>query len=159
MEIQGFNNYYIYSDGTIYNMKSDIIKKPTLNTGGYYQVDLWNKGIHKKFLVHRLIALYYISNPENKPEVDHIDNDRTNNHIDNLRWVTKSENNQNRGMGKNNTSGIQNISYIQTRNRYVFQKNIDNKIHCKYFKTLEEAIKYKNDYLADLTSAPVEATA
>ena len=45
--------------------------------------------------VHRLVALAFIPNPENKPEVDHIDTDRANNFVDNLRWVTESENSLN----------------------------------------------------------------
>ena len=71
-----------------------IILKPereltyTLNIRGYYSV-----GIMKKtFMVHRLVAKAFIPNPENKPQVNHIDGDKLNNHYNNLEWCTAQEN-------------------------------------------------------------------
>ena len=47
------------------------------------------------FFIHRAVAELYIPNPDNKPDIDHIDTDRTNNNVYNLRWVTQAENNRN----------------------------------------------------------------
>lgn len=61
-------------------------------TSGYLGVICSVNGVTSYPLVHRLVALAFIPNPENKPQVDHIDGDRTNNRPDNLRWVTNREN-------------------------------------------------------------------
>ena len=95
--------------------------------------------------MHRLIAEHFIPNPENKQQVDHINRDRTDNRIENLRWVTQCENQQNKGIQKNNTSGIKNISFNKN-GLYVYNKMINKKKVCKYFKTLEEAIEYKKEF-------------
>ena len=65
---------------------------PYANRHGYIYLRLWKVGREKNYLVHRLVALTFIPNPENKPEVNHIDSNRANNNVNNLEWVTKSEN-------------------------------------------------------------------
>lgn len=60
-----------------------------LHTTGYWRINLGRKN---RYYVHRLVAAAHIPNPQNKPYVDHIDGDRTNNHVSNLRWVTGKEN-------------------------------------------------------------------
>lgn len=62
------------------------------NNHGYYQSRLSNNRKSTVHRVHRVVAMAFHDNPENKPCVDHIDGDRTNNHADNLRWVTHTEN-------------------------------------------------------------------
>ena len=68
------------------------ILTPHINKQGYLCVDLWKDGKGKKFLVSRLVAITFLPNPLNKPQVDHIDTHRFNNHVSNLRWATGSEN-------------------------------------------------------------------
>ena len=58
----------------------------------YLFVCLYKNGKGKQFYVHQLVARAFIPNPENKPCVDHIDNNKDNNHVENLRWVTHLEN-------------------------------------------------------------------
>tara|TARA_R110000772_G_scaffold257304_1_gene374041 strand:+ start:103 stop:573 length:471 start_codon:yes stop_codon:yes gene_type:complete len=149
MEIEGYENYLIYEDGKVQNKKTKRYLKQSENGPGYLQVNLYNNKskIHK---IHRLIALYYIPNPDNKICVDHINRNRTDNRLDNLRWATHSENNQNRGVSKNNKSGIKCICYCKTHNRYVYRKGIKGLIQHKTFKTLEEAIEYKEEYESTL---------
>lgn len=62
------------------------------NNGGYFRVTFTVKRKRTNHLVHRLVADAFIPNPENKEAVNHIDGCKTNNHVDNLEWVTKSEN-------------------------------------------------------------------
>jgi hypothetical protein len=70
---------------------NQIIKKPFLAKNGYYVIELRTNKI-KKFLVHRLVAKHFIPNPDNKPEVNHINLDTKCNETWNLEWVTKKEN-------------------------------------------------------------------
>ncbi|MBR0260777.1 MAG: NUMOD4 motif-containing HNH endonuclease [Selenomonadaceae bacterium] len=67
------------------------IMKPFLQ-GDYLYVDLCKDGVQKTFQINRIVAENFISNPENKPEVNHIDGNKLNNFVGNLEWVTHSEN-------------------------------------------------------------------
>lgn len=69
------------------------ILKQYKNKFGYMRVYLTKNSIKKMYAVHRLVAIAFIDNPENKPCVNHIDNNRENNHLDNLEWCTYKENN------------------------------------------------------------------
>jgi len=146
MEINGFENYLIYPSGKVYSKVSKRYLKPTLGNRGYFNVNLYKDGKEKKHQIHRLLALHFIENPDNKAFVDHIDQNKTNNKLNNLRWATDSENGQNRTFQKNNKVGIKNISYHKTYNIYVYKKTLRGLIHQKRFKTLEEAIEYKKNY-------------
>lgn len=91
--IEGFENYLIGDNGTVYS----IIKRKPLKTHdvqGYEQVQLvTSKGV-KEMLVHRLVALAFVPKEADKDFVDHIDGNRKNNNYTNLRWCTQAENNQ-----------------------------------------------------------------
>ena len=89
-DIKDFN-YQVSNIGRVRNSKGLIIK-PHINKGGYIELHLGKDGKHFNKKVHRLVAEAFIPNPWNKPCVDHIDTDRTNNSISNLRWTTHSEN-------------------------------------------------------------------
>jgi len=87
-DIKDYEGYKITKDGRVWSDKSNIWK-PTSICNGYKYYTLSN---NKKMAVHRLVALTFIPNPENKPYVNHIDCDKTNNNIENLEWVTQKEN-------------------------------------------------------------------
>jgi hypothetical protein len=89
-KIEGFGNYSVSSEGRVKNDK--IFLKLSYNKRGYSQVVLWNENKNKIQTIHRLVAQAFIPNPDNKPEVNHIDYNKTNNHVSNLEWATKKEN-------------------------------------------------------------------
>ena len=148
MEIRGFNNYLIYPDGKVLNKTTNKYKKHTRNTNGYYQVCLSNEGHTKNLSVHRLIALHHIPNPDNKPCVDHIDRNKLNNNINNLRWATHLENQQNLGKYKTNKSGHKNIHYLKSRKTWIYQYRVMGKvIYRKKCKCKITLLTYKFCYL------------
>ena len=71
------------------------ILKKKLGKNGYLSIQLWKEGKGKWFMVHRLIAIAFIPNPQNKPYIDHINTIRNDNRIENLRWATREENDHN----------------------------------------------------------------
>jgi hypothetical protein len=150
MEIEGYSNYLIYPDGRVQNKKTGIFKKTSIGKRGYETVSLYKNNKEKTFTIHRLIAQYYIPNPNPNEykQVDHKDEDKTNNEISNLRWCNQSQNCQNRSARKDNKLGIKNITACG--NSYVFEKKYRGNRHTKCFKTLEEAIEYKEHFLKDL---------
>ena len=90
--IENFENYSVSTFGRIRNNNSNKFLK-LQNKGGYLNIFLINNQIRKSFKVHRIVALTFIENPENKPEVNHKDKNKHNNHILNLEWNTRQENN------------------------------------------------------------------
>lgn len=91
-QIKEFPNYCISKDGVVCNTKRNKQIKPQKDRYGYIFVQLWENAKNKKFKVHRLIAIYYIENPYNKSQVNHINGIKDDNRIENLEWVTSSEN-------------------------------------------------------------------
>lgn len=71
---------------------TDIILSPGMGGSGYYFVYLCKNGTNKMFMIHRLVAINFLDNPENKREVNHINGIKTDNRLENLEWVTPSEN-------------------------------------------------------------------
>lgn len=99
-DILGFEGLYqINRQGEIWSCSQRKIMKPQLERG-YFWLKLRKDKINYKGRIHRLLALQYIPNPENKPEVDHIDRNRSNNDLSNLRWATHHENANNIAEGK-----------------------------------------------------------
>lgn len=92
-EIINFPNYLITKEGKVISKKSGNERKLDMNKRlGYFQIDLWKENKRSKFYIHRLVAQAFIPNPSNLREVNHIDSDRSNNHVSNLEWVTSSDN-------------------------------------------------------------------
>jgi len=124
----------------VYNIKKNTYRKNILNNYGYYQVNLNNK----TYCIHKLV--YQIYNPNEDLEgydIDHIDRDKLNNKIENLRKATKSDNLSNRIAQKNNTTGYKNISKT-VNNKYFFKLQKNKITYTKTFTNLEEAITYRD---------------
>ena len=89
--IEGYN-YQVSSNGRIRNKSTKAIKKTFINDRGYTVVSLYKDKRLKTFRVHRLVAQAFIPNKNNLPEVNHRDEDKTNNVITNLEWCTREYN-------------------------------------------------------------------
>lgn len=89
--IDGHPKYQVSDQGRIKNIESGEILVFNQHPNGYLQKSLDGKN----YLIHRLVAKYFVPNPDNKPCVDHIDGNKKSNIANNLRWVTIGENNSN----------------------------------------------------------------
>lgn len=88
MKITGYENYEVRPNGEVINTKTGKVLKPFKNTRGYLQVKLYNHNGYKYYYVHRLVAQAFIPNPENLPQVNHKDENTSNNNVENLEWCT-----------------------------------------------------------------------
>lgn len=104
-DIKGYEGLYqISNTGKVKSLErymnnrkcEEIIKVPSLTNKGYYRLPLCKYGKIKYYYIHRLVAEAFINNFENKPTVDHIDRNKSNNCVSNLRWATYKEQIQNR---------------------------------------------------------------
>ena len=140
--IDGYDNYSISNFGNVKNNKTNRILKHSNHRQGYKEIHLCKNGNVKSFKVHRLVGMAFLENPDNKPMIDHIDENKSNNNVKNLRWATNQDNQFNLGISKNNTSGYKGISYNKKLNKYKARICI-NRISqfLGYFETAEEASK------------------
>lgn len=94
--IPGYENYLVDPDGNVYSKKTHKILKGTEHNGKqpYFYVSLRKNGKTKKIFIHRLVAMTFLDNPNDKEQVNHIDGDVQNNVVCNLEWCTNAENTQ-----------------------------------------------------------------
>jgi hypothetical protein len=95
--VAGFDNYEVSNTGLIRNRSTGDELRQRTDRAGYYRVNLHRDGMQKTKRIHKLVAAAFLGDPEGDREVDHIDRNRSNNNIENLRYVSKSENGKNRG--------------------------------------------------------------
>jgi len=94
-DVDGYENYYrVSNNGKVLSVikSKHIILKQRVTKYGYCAVNIRNEQNKRNVSVHRIVAIAFIPNPENKREVNHKDGIKTNNSIENLEWVTRSEN-------------------------------------------------------------------
>lgn len=93
-QYKDFTNYFIYSDGRIFSKKNNIFLKPIDNGNGYKCITLCNNGKYYRQYIHRIVAETFIENHLNKLKVNHKNGIKSDNRVENLEWVTDSENMQ-----------------------------------------------------------------
>ena len=111
-------------------------------------MDLYKDTICKVYLVHRLVALAFIPNPDNKPEVDHINKNRIDNRIENLRWVTSKENKETAIKHRQGSPpGETGQKFISLTSQNTYKLTIQALGVQKRFKTLDEAVRGRDEFL------------
>lgn len=178
-EIPGFEGHYeVSSMGTVRSIgrvvpnsekgvrfsKAKTLRSSPTTRSDYLYVKLWKHNKMYQMSVHRAVALAFIPNPENKPQVNHIDGNKLNNHVNNLEWVTVSENHKHAfrvglksgeahgkkmvGTKFNAVSKYHNVSYDYTRQRWSASiKSKGKPLFQKRFKLEVDAAKYVNEMI------------
>lgn len=131
---------YCVGGGMVKSNQQQRILSLSEDKNGYYKVGLRQ---NKRVAVHRLMAIAFIENPHNKPQVDHIDGNIKNNSLNNLRWATSRENILNSKLSIMNTSGYKGVSYRKNRWRARWTEET-GKLREKNFSTLEEALEHRD---------------
>jgi hypothetical protein len=146
--IEDFPNYSISRDGVVMNNETGhVLTALRLTSQNYKRIRF---GRSKYRILHRLLAQAFIPNPDNKPFIDHINRDTLDNRLENLRWATICENNQNHSLQKNNKLKEQYISIHKVRTTrgvidyYRYARQINYIPFEKCFKTLGEAIAFRD---------------
>ena len=143
--ITGYENYSVSNFGNVKNNYTGRILKPGIDKKGYLFVILSGE-IKKTFKIHRLVAQAFIPNLY-KPIVDHIDNDRANNCVDNLRYVTNQENIWNSKLSSRNKCNVKGVSWKKGMNKWQAAICVDGK--SKYlglFDNIDDAKKVRQEY-------------
>lgn len=140
-DITGYEGLYaVTSCGKVWSYKSQKFLRPLKQKTGYYQVNLYKEGKMFHFYVHRLVAATYLDNPAELAEVNHCDENKANNALTNLEWVSSAAN-----------------SNYGTRNARIASKAQKKRVYCieldKTFDSITHASKELNLYASNLSGA------
>ena len=133
-DIKGYETLYAVSDcGQVFSYISGRYLKPGASKSKYLTVAFLKDGKQKTKYVHRLVAETFLEADDKRNEVDHIDGDRTNNNVKNLRWVTSSEN-------KHNMRTAKGYGWHKQFNKWLAQIMVNKKMHyLGYYPSEDEA--------------------
>jgi len=133
--LDNFSKYEISSFGNIRNKTTDNILKPNIKSG-YYGVNIRNdNNKYVSIKMHRLVALNFVLNPENKATVNHKDHNKLNNKLDNLEWATTTEQNRHKRKPKKEIQKL-----ISSRAVWRIDKDTNEKL--EYYKTIRDAAQW-----------------
>lgn len=135
--IDGYENYQVSNTGKVMNVTTGKILKGQNNGRGYLFVSLYDKNhVCKQIMIHRLVAQSFVPNPDNLPQVNHIDENKHNNCVENLEWITSIDNinhgTHNLRVGLNNP--LRKPIYSATESGDI-----------NYFDSARAAVKYYNE--------------
>ena len=132
-------NYSVSSEGEVYSKRYNRLLPGSLSKRGYIRITIYKKTL----FLHNLVAVLFLPKIDTEGlMIDHINRDKTDNRACNLRWVTSSINNWNKGVHKNNHIGHKNIHFHLKKDRYYVRFG---QKHYGSFTNLEEAIKKRDE--------------
>lgn len=134
-DIKGYENIYQVSNfGNVKNTRTNRIIKSKKNSKGYMLVGLYKDGERKNFYVHRLVAIAFLQNPLKLQYINHKDENKENNNVDNLEWCSCSY---------NNNYGTRNNKVSNANGKLVYQYTT-NGFYLRTWTTITAAEKYYN---------------
>lgn len=145
-DVNGYEGLYQISNlgrvksfraSTKYGSPDEMILKPSLINSGYGVVTLYGNGKRRKYQVHRLVATEFVKNPNNFPCINHKDENKLNNCVDNLEWCTYQY---------NNNYGTARIRAAKARTKQIRQKTLNNEILATYQSLNIASVLLKIDY-------------
>jgi hypothetical protein len=138
--IKDYDNYEVSNFGSVRNLTTKNKLSGFITKKGYPELVLRKNGVQKHFLIHRLVADAFLKKKKSTNYVDHIDGNKLNNNVVNLRWCTSQENVRNTCISVRNTSGVKGVFYQKACQRWCAQIKVNRRsIHIGYYKTIEEA--------------------
>lgn len=151
--INNYPNYSISNLGNVKNNRTGKLLKGRLSRKGYLRVGLYSdddKTKNKNISIHRLVGDSFLENPDNKSSIDHIDRNKQNNNISNLRWATNEEQSRNQKKRVGCSSIYKGVSFYKITNKWLSSITINKKRVCLgYFKTEEEAKDAYNNFIIE----------
>lgn len=153
--VRDYPKYEISNHGNVRNVKTGKILKQAINKkSGYHTLTIRNENGRADPLIHRLVALHFIPNPNNLPVVDHIIKEEPlDNSVSNLRWATSQQNSQNRKKKQNTSSQYKGVSFDKESNKWRAIICIDYKlVHLGRYNTEKEAALAYNQKAQEISS-------
>ena len=152
MRVRGCPEYLVSDHGNVMSLcRRGLILSKCCNTGGYFKVNLRSEGRYIGHVIHRLVAEHFVPNPDNKPFVDHINGNITDNRACNLRWATPAENNWNLKVSGKGASRFKGVFWHKQCNKWYAQISCNGKRqHIGMYATEEEAALAYNEKATEL---------
>jgi hypothetical protein len=147
----------VSENDNVFNVKYNRYLKQTIGSHGYLGVSLCKNGTMRTYNIHRLVANAFIENPENKRNVDHINNVKTDNRVSNLRFATHQENSCSSKLNIKNTSGYKGVYFSNSQNKWFAEIRSNDKRVVRSFHTKEEAVAFRQqkalEFFGDFVNA------
>lgn len=145
LPIPGFPGYVVDKIGCIYGPKQKAMAHQINPKTGYLSISTGSRKELKRLFIHRAVALAWIPNPNNYSTVDHINRNKQDNSVQNLRWADR----RTQALNSDHKSGILKEKYIyKNRQKYYIQIGINNKLYrSELYSTLSEAIEERDQLL------------